>query len=195
MAQVLMVIAHPLTDSLCQYLAQQVRQELQRLQHQVIVDDLYAQAFNPCLSASERGDYYQALQPSSDTAPYTQRLLNAEHLILIFPTWWYGFPAILKGWFDRVWLPDQAFSYSAQGTLIPKLQHLKQVLAITSLGSPHWYDRWFAHYPIKRTLKHGILASCARTKLHYLPLYQVKAASPTQIERHLTHIRGLLQRL
>lgn len=195
MAQVLVVSAHPLQDSLCQYISQTVQQELAQLGHQVTVDDLYAQQFMPCLTLEERSIFYQGIQPSTDTEPYVKRLLQAEHIVLVFPTWWYNFPAILKGWFDRVWLPEQAFSYTAAGSLQPRLDHLKTVVAITSLGSPAWYDRWIARRPIRQILRYGILASCAHAKLHYLPLYQVKDLTNSQLERHLAHIRKVLQTL
>ena len=97
----LVVLAHPLENSLCKHLADKTIAHLKQQGYQVTVKDLYAENFNPVLSKSERESYYKDqfddLQLKSDI----DQLKQAESLVLIFPTWWFGFPAILKGWFDQ----------------------------------------------------------------------------------------------
>jgi NAD(P)H dehydrogenase (quinone) len=158
----LLVTAHPLPSSLCQSLAHTARVALEAAGHEVVVEDLYAQAFSPLLSATERAGYYEALYDGSAVQAEAQRLCEAEALVLCFPTWWFGFPAILKGWFDRVWAPGVAYDHARDlGAIQPRLYRLKRVLVITSLGSPWWVDRFVMRQPVKRILKTAILGTCA----------------------------------
>jgi putative NADPH-quinone reductase len=73
-----------------------------------VVDDrdLYADQFQPVLTLAEREVHYAVGANLAGVEGYVERLRAAEALVLCFPTWWYGMPAILKGWFDRIWLPD-----------------------------------------------------------------------------------------
>jgi len=87
------------------------------------------------LSPEERAGYYA--DPAPTLAEEKQELAEAQVLVLVFPTWWFGFPAILKGWFDRVWSPGTAFDHSPGfGPMLPRLDGLQAVLAITTMGAP-----------------------------------------------------------
>jgi putative NADPH-quinone reductase len=69
---------------------------------------------------------------------YVTRLLAAEALVFVFPVWCYGVPAILKGFFDRVFLLGVAFKLGEDGIARPALTRIKHVVGITSYGSPWW---------------------------------------------------------
>ena len=138
----LVVIAHPVADSLCHSLAQSAIQALRESGHDVEVEDLCQAGFSPSLSVSGRRSYYLSPFDMSAVQPQAERLLAAEALVLVFPTWWFGFPAVLKGWFDRVWAPGIAYDHASDlGPIKPRLHKLRRGLAITSLGSPWWVDR------------------------------------------------------
>ena len=164
--------------------------------HEVTVEDLYAERFEPALTAAERASYYSNRYESSDVAQQVSRLEEAEALILLFPTWWFGFPAMLKGWFDRVWGPGIAYDHAVDfGPIEPRLSNLKQVLVVTTLGSPWWVDRLVMHQPVKRIIKRALLGTCARkSKLRFLTLYnseklseQTISAFKNRIEKALTN--------
>lgn len=175
----LVVIAHPVPGSLCRTLADKAIEGLTAAGHQVDIEDLYGNAFAPALTAEERNSYSSPAYDGSATRPQIDRLLTAEALILCFPTWWYGFPAILKGWFDRVWAPGVAYDHAADGGAIrPRLHNLQQVLAITTLGSPWWVDRFVMQRPVHRILKTGLLRPCApKARLQMLSLYKAETAT------------------
>ncbi|MFW2080916.1 NAD(P)H-dependent oxidoreductase [Acinetobacter guillouiae] len=138
----LVVIAHPVTDSLCQSLAKTAIATLIANGHEVVIEDLYASGFSPALTDEERQSYYSPTFDQTAVKENIDDLLSAEALILVFPTWWFGFPAILKGWFDRIWAPGVAYDHANDlGAIQPKLDNLKYTLAITSLGSAWWVDR------------------------------------------------------
>ncbi|WP_264294002.1 NAD(P)H-dependent oxidoreductase [Diaphorobacter aerolatus] len=130
--------------------------------HEVIVEDLYESRFSPALTTKERQSYYSPEFDATATQGQIDRLLSAEMLVLIFPTWWFGFPAMLKGWFDRVWAPGVAYDHATDlGPIKPRLQNLRHALAITSLGSPWWVDRLLLWQPVRRVLKTALLGTCA----------------------------------
>jgi putative NADPH-quinone reductase len=121
--------------------------------------DLY-DGFDPVLSPAERAGYYAT--PAATLEAEKQELAEAQVLILVFPTWWFGFPAILKGWFDRVWTPGVAFDHSPGfGPMIPRLHGLREVLAVTTMGAPRWVDWLALRQPVKRVLRWAILKPCA----------------------------------
>src|SRR5690348_935763 len=107
--RVLVIYAHPLADSLASTLHRVILDTLRRGGHQVDDCDLYAERFDPVLNAAERRSYNTANPDLSGVVEYVERLRAAEALVLCFPTWWYGMPAILKGYFDRVWAHTVAF--------------------------------------------------------------------------------------
>ncbi|WP_162651937.1 NAD(P)H-dependent oxidoreductase [Lentilitoribacter sp. Alg239-R112] len=180
----LVVIAHPLTDSLCNSLAAEAIEQLNRNGHKVVEENLYDVDFKPVLTADERLSYYGNFDTSGlDNS--VSRLQEADALVLAFPTWWFGFPAILKGWFDRVWAPGIAFENADDLDAIkPKLDGLRNVLVITTLGSPWWVDRLVMFRPVKRIVKHALLGACAKNaKLDYLSLYRSEKLAPDVVER------------
>jgi len=193
----LVVTAHPLSNSLCQYLSRHVVAELERLGHDVTIEDLYAEEFVPALGATERSSYYAASYQSSRFASQAGRLQEAQALILLFPTWWFGFPAILKGWFDCVWGPGIAFDHTDNfGPIKPRLDKLEKTLVITTLGSPWWVDRLIMRQPVKRIVKIALLATCARrSNLQYLSLYRCEQASEQDIANFQTRINRSLKRM
>lgn len=158
----LLVTAHPLDDSLCAGLARCASEALAAAGHEVVLEDLYAQGFAPALTARERRSYYSSEYDRTQVATQADRLLEAEGLVLVFPTWWFGFPAILKGWFDRVWGPGIAYDHADDfGPIRPRLHRLRRTLAVTTLGAPWWVDRLVMRQPVRRVLETGLLGTCA----------------------------------
>src|SRR5260370_16700640 len=107
--RVLVVHAHPLPDSFAAALRDTIVATLREGGHQVDPCDLYDDGFDPVLTREERRTYNTARPDLAAVESYVARLRAAEALVLCFPTWWYGMPAILKAWFDRVWLRGVAF--------------------------------------------------------------------------------------
>lgn len=187
----LVVIAHPIRDSLCYSLAESAIQALIEAGHEVLVEDLYQSGFSPLLSVGERQTYYFSAFDSSSVQSQVERLLFAEALVLVFPTWWFGFPAVLKGWFDRVWAPGVAYDHTADlGSIKPRLHNLRQALAITSLGSPWWVDRLLLRQPVKRVLKTALLGTCAPVcRFEMLSLYKAERVAAKEAEVFRSRIR------
>lgn len=194
--KVLVVTTHPLNDSLCKQLSIHVQKKLEENDHNVTVEDLYVENFSPALTIKERESYYSDSYETSGVSEQVKRLEDAEVLILLFPTWWFGFPAMLKGWFDRVWGPGIAYDHASDlGAIKPQLNKLKRVLVITTLGSPWWVDKLVMRQPVKRILKMALLGTCAKnSKLTFLSLYKSEALDKQQILAFKKKINAVLDR-
>ncbi len=169
----LVVIAHPVENSFCLQVSRQIVDELNSADHSVIIEDLYQEKFDPVLSKHERNSYHADAYRGDLVKKQAHNLVEAEILILIFPTWWFGFPAVLKGWFDRVWSPGVAFDHGENfGPIKPRLFNLQRVLVVTSLGAPWWMDWIVMGRPVRRMIKTALLRACApRAKLDFLSMY------------------------
>lgn len=192
----LVVKAHPLSESLCSSLTEQAVATLRAVGHSVEVEDLYAQAFAPALTEAERRSYYAGPYALQEVSPQVERLMAAEAIVLMFPTWWFGFPAVLKGWFDRVWAPGVAYDHADQyGPIKPRLTNLRHMLAITSLGSPWFVDRLILRRPVRRVLKSAIVGTCApKCRLQMLSLYQSEQLFPEQVVKFTARVERVLRR-
>ncbi len=190
----LVVVAHPVSDSLSSYLKGHVVNHLKAMGHEVVEENLYEGSFDPVLSLSERASYYSGTYDSSGVSAQVARLKEAEALVLVFPTWWFSFPAILKGWFDRVWGPGIAYDHADDlGPIRPRLDDLKRVLVVTTLGAPWWVDRLVMWQPVKRVVKFALLGACARSsRLSYLSLYKSENVEAQRVKRFVRRIEGVL---
>lgn len=179
----LLVRAHPVSQSLCRHLSKHVQKQLLLTGYQIEIEDLYDQEFDPALSANERKSYYKQQYEITAVEKLAQQLQATNILVLVFPTWWFGFPAILKGWFDRVWAPGIAFDHAKDFAPIkPLLINLKHVLVVTSLGSPWWVDWLIMRRPVKRIVKNGLVGACApNAKVDFLSIYGAEKLSLKQI--------------
>jgi NAD(P)H dehydrogenase (quinone) len=158
--RVLVVHCHPRPQSFAAALREAVLAGLERAGHEADVIDLYAEGFVPALSAEERERYHTEGRNLDGIAGHVARLRAAEALVLVYPTWWYGMPAMLKGWFDRVWVPGVAFRLGA-GAIEPALTNLRRLAVVTTYGSPRWL-LWAIGHPDRKLIGRGIRRLCAR---------------------------------
>jgi NAD(P)H dehydrogenase (quinone) len=191
---ILVVTAHPLKNSLCGLFSETVTSSLGNMGHVVQLEDLYQNQFDPVLSIDERISYYKEGYDSSKVSPEVEKLVNSDALVLIFPTWWFGFPAILKGWFDRVWAPGVAYDHADDyGPIKPKLINLKKTFVVTTLGAPWWVDYFILKRPIKRTLRFALLGACAKKcKLKFLSFYKSESVDSERITTQIQKIESEL---
>ncbi len=116
---------------------------------------------------------------------------------MVFPTWWFGFPAVLKGWFDRVWAPGLAYDHAPGfGPMIPRLSALREVLAVTTMGAPAWVDWLVMRRPLARTLRWGIVRPCApQARVRWLPLYRAEAVTPARLTAFTSRLSSCMTRM
>lgn len=185
------VLAHPLQNSLCGHLTKLAASLITEGGHDLHIVDLYERDFDPRLTSSERQSYYASEYDSRAVAEDAETLQTADVLVLIFPTWWFGLPAILKGWIDRVFVPGIAYDHAPDfGRMVPKLTRLQSCLAITTLGSPWWIDWFIMFRPVRRVLSRAIIGPCApETRFSMLSFYNTEKMTMGRLaalERSLT---------
>lgn len=186
MTRALVVLAHPAPQSLCAHLAGVAAGALG-----AAVDDLCAAGFDPVLHAGDLAAYRRAEVPP-DLEERAQALTQAEVLVLVFPTWWSGMPAVLKGWFDRLWRPGLAFDAGADGRLTGRLMHLRHVVAITTHGGPWWAEAALL-WPLRRMIRRGIVAPCApAARVQWLALHRAEAVTPARLAAFEGRVRACL---
>ncbi|WP_421782001.1 NAD(P)H-dependent oxidoreductase [Kiloniella litopenaei] len=187
----LVVIAHPLEDSLCKHLAKETIAHLKAKGYEITVKDLYAENFAPALTHAERQSYFTENFDSSALELDLAQLKETQSLVLIFPTWWFSFPAILKGWFDRVWAPGHAYDNADNNkAILPKLDNLIEMKVITTLGSPRWVDLLVLRQPVRRVLKTAIRGTCAsKCRFQMLSLYDSESLGKEKVDRFIGKIR------
>lgn len=128
----LIVTCHPSEHSLCAHTAQMCKSTLEENGQAVLCDDLCRLGFNPVISPQEFSAFYQNEIPA-DLADLISNLRQARRVIFIYPIWMYDMPALLKGYFERVWRPHIA--YHIDGDLLaPLLTSITQLVVIATHG-------------------------------------------------------------
>jgi putative NADPH-quinone reductase len=173
--RVLVLYAHPVETSYCAALHRTTVEALTAAGHEVDDCDLYAEGFNPVMSRQERLEYHDETACTKPVQEYVDRLRAAEALVICTPVWNYGYPAILKGFLDRVFLPGVSFKL-VNGKAAPNLQHIRKIAAVTTYGGSRFRTMLMGDAPrkmFKRTLR-AIVYPFARAK--YLALYDLNRA-------------------
>ena len=192
----LIVLAHPAQQSLSRLFADDAKVALEAAGLDVTLVDLYASDFDPSLTRSERADYYGQTPDISAIASHAALLTSVTTLVLVFPTWWFGLPAILKGWLDRVCAPGIAFDHANDfGPIKPRLTNLRRVVVITTLGSPAWIDWLTMRRPVRRILKSAVFGLCApQARFSMLSLYRAKKIPQAAVAKFSAKIGLTLKR-
>jgi putative NADPH-quinone reductase len=184
------VHCHPLTDSFNHALFRVIVDQLQQ-RHQVIATDLYRERFSPVMTEAERRSYYQPSYAGDRVAPLIQQLRQADGIIFCFPHWWFSMPALLKGYFDRVWAPGTAFTHDLDGGRIkPLLTNIKLFGVVTTYGSPWWITRIVMQDPGRKVLFRALKPMCGPgVRSFYLAHYDMDRSTPASRQAFAERVR------
>ncbi len=172
----LVVFAHPVETSFAAAAHRTIVESLKAAGHEVDDCDLYAEGFNPVLSREERLNYHDTEICTKPVQAYVDRLRAADALVLAFPVWNYGYPAIMKGFFDRVFLPGVSFKL-ANGRTWPNMQNIRRLAAVVTYGGDRWRT-WLMGDPPKKVVKRAVRAVChPLTKTRYIALHDMNRNS------------------
>jgi NAD(P)H dehydrogenase (quinone) len=192
--KILVLYAHPNPDSYVAALHSVVLETLRGDGHAVDDCDLYAEEFDPVLSKAERLGYHAVPQNRAPVQSHVERLQSAEALVLVYPVWNFGFPAILKGYLDRVFLPGVSFRLE-NGLVVPNLRNIRHLVAVTTYGAPRHRAMLLGDPPrkiIKRVLR-VLIAPLA--KVRYLALHRMNVVTQAEREAFIAKVRHSLQGL
>jgi len=192
--RILVLYAHPVETSFHAALHARVVAALRAAGHEVDDCDLYAENFNPVLSRAERLTYHDTAMNRAPVQAYVERLQRAQALILCYPVWCFGLPAILKGWFDRVLMPGVAFDISDPAQVKPALTHLRRIAAVTSYGRPRWMALAMGDPPRKVITRYLRVLTGGKTRIDYWAYYHMNVATPAKLERHMQRVEARMRR-
>ena len=137
----MILYANPVVASFGAALHKQVVSTLRSRGHKTDDCDLYAESFDPVMSEQERIEYHDTNQNKVGIAGYASRLLAAEALVLVYPVWNEGFPAILKGFFDRVFIPGVSFKIGPDdaGAEPPEIEQARSGVYMAAVARPIFF--------------------------------------------------------
>ena len=159
----LIIYAHPSTDSLNHLFKTRIEQHLLKNKHEVLVRDLYKLDFDPVLTETERGG-----KLSSDILEEQRCLTWAEEITFIYPIWWTGMPAILKGYIDRIFSYGYAYRYNRKGEQEGLLRGKTAYIVNTQGKSKQEYARIGMDKALLLTSDKGIYQYCGlHVKRHF----------------------------
>jgi putative NADPH-quinone reductase len=192
------IIAHPANDSFTQAIACRVVDGLRAADHTVDVLDLYALNFAPAMSEAER-EAYHSDEPILDpiVAEHAAIAQQVDTLVFVYPTWWGGLPAILKGWLDRVLVPGVGFVIDERTEKVkPGLTNVRKIVGVSTYGSSRTRVR-LVHDNGRRTLSRALRVTCGlRTRVKWHGLYGLDTSTQQQredfaasVERAMTVLR------
>lgn len=193
----LVVYCHPKQGSFTAAVRDTVLARLAAAGAETRLIDLYSQGFAPLLTLAEWEGYLDSPANRAAVAEDVAALQWCDTLIFVYPTWWYGLPAALKGWLDRVMLPDVAFLMpdGPNQTIRPGLTNVARLGVFTTCGASWWLTA-FVGAPGKRTLTRGIGLLCARrVKKVFAAHYLMDSSTPQSRARHLTRVAQRMDRL
>jgi NAD(P)H dehydrogenase (quinone) len=189
----LVVIAHPCADGFSHAAAGRAIDGLRAAGHEVDTIDLYAEGFRAAMTYEERVAYHSddpILDPQ--VAAHAELLLAAQILVFVYPTWWSGLPAILKGWLERVTVPGVGFRFDESGKVRPGLGHVRRIVGISTYGSPRLAVR-LVHDNGRRILTRALRMSCGlRARPEWFALYGMDTATPADRTAFLARIEQRL---
>ena len=174
----LVLFAHPCPESFGAALHGRIVEMLTQRGWEVDDCDLNAEGFQPVLTETERRNYHDEPANIEPVRQYVERLRAAEALILSFPVWNFGYPAIMKGFFDRVFLPGVSFKL-VDGKVTPNLTHIRKLAAVTTYGGTRWRAIG-AGDPPRKHFTRAVWHVTRPEKMRYRALYDMNLATDAQ---------------
>ena len=183
--RVLVIYCHPNKESFASALHATVLKSLNAAGHIVIDLDLYSEGFRPVMTREERIEYGDPSRYHESVQKYADQLAAAEAIVAVYPTWWYGLPAMLKGYFDRVWAPGVAFEIGSDGRVqTDSLAHIRKLGVVTTYGSPWWLIRLYMADPERKLWGRAIRQLCGKgCTLDWHAHYNMDQATAESLER------------
>ena len=186
MTRALVLFAHPCAESFGAALHDTVVAALRGRGWDVDDCDLYAEGFAPVLTAEERRGYHDTGTNCAPVQDHVDRLRVAEALVLVHPVWNFGFPAILKGYLDRVFLPGVSFRLE-EGRVKPNLTNIRRLAAVATYGGP-WHRAFLMGDPPRRIMGRVLRGVTLAPRYRYLALYDMNRATDADRGRFLARV-------
>ncbi|ULL14472.1 flavodoxin family protein [Paenibacillus sp. H1-7] len=186
-SKIVVINGHPDPQSFCSALADAYKEGALSRNAQVRTIDLSKISFDPNL----KHGYRQRTELEDDLLEAQELIRWAEHIVIVYPTWWGTMPAVLKGFFDRVFLPGFAYKYREHSPLWDKLLTGKSAHMIVTMDTPSWYNRWIYRHAGHNVMKRNILQFCGINPVRITEISQVKPSTAERRTQWLSKVTKL----
>ncbi|MEV3938763.1 NAD(P)H oxidoreductase [Glycomyces sp. NPDC049804] len=167
----LIVVAHHRADSLTAALARRAAARLEAAGYRIDLLDLHREGFDPRNRVEDEPDYgNRDKRYSAEVHAHAERVLAADVIAAVFPVWWFGLPALLKGWIDRVW--NYGLVYGRREKPMAGKRMLWIALAGLAEDDP---NSDLTRALLDGALRRGIAEFCGITDVHTMALYDTEA--------------------
>ena len=191
----LVIFCHPSANSFAAAVLDTSVAALHAAGHEVRVTDLYAEGFDPVFSAHDHEHHLDDPSTKPDIAHHAANLRWCESLVLVYPSWWAGQPAMLKGWIDRVWVNGVAWELPTDGDrLRPLLRNIRRLHVVTTHGSSKWINALEGEGG-KRTALRSLRVLCSpRCRTSWIALYNIDRSTLEQRNQFLRRVTARLSK-
>jgi len=185
-SKILVINGHPDPQSFCSALSDAYRQGASS-HAQIRAIDLSKITFDSNLKYG----YRKRTELEEDLIEAQELIRWADHLVFVYPTWWGGMPAILKGFIDRVFLPGFAFKIRENSYVVDKLLSGKSAHLIVTTDTPPWYNKLAYKNAEYNVMKRNILKFCGITPVRVTELGPIRGSSAKLRARWLAKVNRL----
>ncbi len=187
--KILVINANPDKDSLSYELAKAYMRGSESVNAEVKLINLIDLDFDPIL----RTGFKKVHELESDLIMMQNEIKAADHLVFVYPNWWGTYPALLKGFFDRVFLPKFAFEYQKNSPLPKKLLKGKSARVIVTMDTPSWYNWLVYKMPGHNSIKKCILSFCGIDPVKFTSFSPVRHADENKRKKWIKTVEKLGQ--
>jgi len=184
---ILIILGHPDIDSFCGSLAKAYLDGAKSGGSEVRELKLSELKFDPILWKG----YNKIQELESDLVKAQELIQWSNHIVFVYPNWWGAMPALMKGFFDRVFLPGFAFKYRDDSQFWDKLLSGRTAHLMVTMDTPPWYYRWIYHRPGHNEMKRTILGFCGIKVVEISEFAQIKGSSQQQREKWIALAKEL----
>lgn len=184
---ILVILGHPDTNSFCSSLAKVYVDSAKLSGSDVRELKLSELEFDPILWQGYKK--IQELEP--DLVKAQEFIQWSTHIVFVYPNWWGSMPALMKGFFDRVFLPGFAFKSRENYPFWDKLLSGRTAHLMVTMDTPPWYYRWVYHQPGHNQMKKAILGFSGIKVVEISEFAPIRASSQQQREKWITLAKEL----
>lgn len=182
------ILCHPNSKSLCAEIANSIKASLEVSGNRVEIENLYESSFDPVLSLADIELVSRGVA-APEVCEYHAELLSLDAVIFVYPVWWFDRPALLKGWFDRVFCHGFAFDVGAGGPR-GKLSHLRSFVVQVAGGPEEVYAQGNLLSVIQSDISIGTLGFCGISPVQVHTLFGSVSRSRDELAHEITEIQS-----
>jgi putative NADPH-quinone reductase len=187
MKKILILNGHPNKEGFCNELAIRYQKGAESTGAECRTINIIDLEFDPVLKFGF--DKETELEP--DLVTVQKEIKASDHLVFVYPNWWATFPALLKGFIDRVFLPGFAFKYRENSPMWDKLLSGKSARMIVTMDSPKWYYSLILRNAGHNAMKKGILEFCGIKPVKITCFSQMRSANSQKRQKWLNEVEEL----